>query len=219
MQSYNIQPHNMQHHNMQHDITGYLELIIGPMWSGKTSKLLELYKQFTFCEISTLVINYAHDTRYSHTELSTHDRREIPCTQALYLHEVANIVEHSVEEPSVEANPPSIPDAFAKCEVILINEGQFFKDIVDWVKCAVETHHKKVYVCGLDGDFRREAFGDWLNLIPFCDEVTKLRSYCGCCKKRPALFTHRKTDAQQQELIGTEEYLPVCRKCYLDKMV
>lgn len=199
---------------MQQNMDGYLELIIGPMWSGKTSKLLELYKQFSFCEINTLVINYAHDTRYSRTKLSTHDRREIPCTQALNLHEVANIA------PNIaKGNQPSIPDAFAKCEVILINEGQFFKDIVDWVKCAVETHHKKVYVCGLDGDFRREAFGNWLNLIPFCDKVTKLRSYCGCCKKRPALFTHRKTDAQEQERIGTEEYLPVCRKCYLDKIV
>jgi len=200
----------MQLQNMTHSMVGYLELIIGPMWSGKTSKLLELYKQFTFCEMNTLVINYAHDTRYSQTKLSTHDRREIPCTQALNLCEVANI--------APKMNETIVPDAFATCEVILINEGQFFKDIVEWVKCAVETYHKRVYVCGLDGDFRREAFGDWLNLIPFCDEVTKLRSYCGCCKKCPALFTYRKTDAQEQELIGTDEYLPVCRKCYLDKM-
>ena len=206
----------MQQH-MQKNMEGYLELIIGPMWSGKTSKLLELYKQFTFCEINTLVINYANDTRYSQTKLSTHDRREIPCTQVLHLCEVANIVPASTSiTPS--NNVSTIQDTFDACEVILINEGQFFKDIVPWVKCAVETHHKKVYVCGLDGDFRREAFGNWLDLIPFCDEVTKLRSYCGCCKKRPALFTHRKTDAQEQELIGTDEYLPVCRKCYQDKM-
>lgn len=200
----------MQQHNMSHDMEGYLELIIGPMWSGKTSKLLELYKQFTFCEINTLVINYAHDTRYSQTKLSTHDRREIPCVQAIQLTEVADIIP---AEPKM-----TFSDVFTSCEIILINEGQFFKDIVEWVKCAVEKHHKKVYVCGLDGDFKREVFGNWLDLIPFCDEVTKLRSYCGSCKKRPALFTHRKTDAQEQELIGTEEYLPVCRKCYLEKI-
>ena len=61
---------------------GYLELIIGPMYSGKTSKLLELYKQFTFCGIKTLVINYSEDKRYSETELSTHDKIMIPCKQA-----------------------------------------------------------------------------------------------------------------------------------------
>ena len=200
----------MLHYKLQPNMEGYLELIIGPMWSGKTSKLLELYKQFTFCNINTLVINYAQDTRYSQTKLSTHDRREIPCTQALKLCDVAKI--------NFTDNGYTIPDIFTRCEVILINEGQFFKDIVEWVKCAVETHHKKVYICGLDGDFRREAFGNWLDLIPLCDVVTKLRSYCGCCRKCPALFTHRKTDAQEQELIGTDEYLPVCRKCYLDKM-
>jgi thymidine kinase len=196
--------------NMSHDMEGYLELIIGPMWSGKTSKLLELYKQFTFCEINTLVINYAHDTRYSQTKLSTHDRREIPCVQAIRLTEVADIIPAE--------SKTTFSDVFTSCEIILINEGQFFKDIVEWVKCAVEKQHKKVYVCGLDGDFKREVFGNWLDLIPFCDEVTKLRSYCGSCKKRPALFTHRKTDAQEQELIGTDEYLPVCRKCYLEKI-
>ena len=213
----------MYKQNTQQNMEGYLELIIGPMWSGKTSKLLELYKQFTFCEMNTLVINYAHDTRYSQTKLSTHDRREIPCTQALYLHEVANIMPHVIKTHAIKTqsdnvSTSTIHDAFTTCEVILINEGQFFKDIVQWVKCAVETHYKKVYVCGLDGDFRREAFGNWLDLIPFCDEVTKLRSYCGCCKKRQALFTYRKTDAQEQELIGTDEYMPVCRKCYQDKM-
>ena len=199
----------MLQHTMSPEMEGYLELIIGPMWSGKTSKLLELYKQFTFCDINTLVINYAHDTRYSHTKLATHDRREIPCVQAIQLTEVADIIS---PEPQT-----TFSDTFTSCEIILINEGQFFKDIVEWVKCAVEKHDKKVYVCGLDGDFKREVFGNWLDLIPFCDAVTKLRSYCGCCKKRPALFTHRKTDAQEQELIGTDEYLPVCRKCYLAK--
>jgi len=194
----------------EENMPGYLELIIGPMWSGKTSKLLELHKQFTFCEMNTLVINYAHDTRYSQTKLSTHDRREIPCTQAITLQEVADIIHNSSSDTKEKG-------IFDECDVILINEGQFFKDIVNWVKCAVETYHKRVYICGLDGDFRREAFGNWLELIPFCDAVKKLRSYCGNCKKSPALFTYRKINTEEQELIGTDEYMPVCRKCYQDK--
>ena len=60
--------------------SGYLGLYVGPMYSGKTSKLQELYKQYKFCEIPTMVINYAADTRYSNNNvMCTHDRDEVPC--------------------------------------------------------------------------------------------------------------------------------------------
>ena len=189
-------------------MSGYLELIIGPMWSGKTSKLLDLYRQMTFCEIPTMVINYSHDTRYSETQLSTHDQRKIDCIMALQLKEIADITSISREYTTSET------DAFSKSEVILINEGQFFSDVVEWTEQAVDVYHKKVYICGLDGDFERKPFGNWLDLIPICDKVSKLNSYCGNCKKFPAIFTYRKTKDQHQTLIGSDEYLPVCRKCY-----
>jgi thymidine kinase len=177
------------------ETTGYLELIIGPMYSGKTSKLLELYKQFTFCGIKTLVINYDEDTRYSDTQLSTHDKLMIPCKRA-------NILSRDVKE-------------FDEAKVILINEGQFFEDIVEWTMNAVEKYNKSVYICGLDGDFNREKFGSWLNLIPFCDKVTKLHSYCSLCKKKPAIFSHRLTNEKEQKVIGSDNYVPLCRACYL----
>ena len=187
-------------------MSGYLELIVGPMWSGKTSKLLDLYRQMTFCEIPTMVINYSHDTRYSETQLSSHDKRKIDCIKALQLKEIADIVSLST--------PMQMNSEFANTEVILINEGQFFPDVVEWTKQAVDVYNKKVYICGLDGDFERKTFGNWLDLISICDKVTKLNSYCGNCKKLPAIFTYRKTNDTSQTLIGSEEYLPVCRKCY-----
>ena len=102
---------------------------------------------------------------------------------------------------------------FADAHVILINECQFFKDIVPWVKCAVETHNKTVYICGLDGDYKRDGFGNWLSLISFCDKITKQHSLCGNCKTREAIFTHRTSKDKQQELIGNM-YIPLCRRCY-----
>ena len=57
----------------------YLELIIGPMFSGKTSKLLQLYKQYSFCNVPVLVINHSFDKRYHQEKLSTHDKIMIPC--------------------------------------------------------------------------------------------------------------------------------------------
>ena len=97
----------------------------------------------------------------------------IPCVMGSSLKEVADIV----------GGLPT--EEFASASIILINEGQFFKDIVQWVTIAVEDHKKTVYVCGLDGDFKRNRFGDWLNLLPMCDKITKLHSFCSMCKRRP----------------------------------
>ena len=183
-------------------ICGYLELIAGPMYSGKTSKLLDIYKKYNFCDMKTLVINYAEDTRYSPDMLSTHERIMIPCVRGSSLKEVANIVEgHPTEE-------------FMEASIILVNEGQFFKDIVPWVTMAVEEYKKTVYVCGLDGDFQRNRFGNWLDLVPMCDKVTKLHSFCNKCKRKPAIFSYRVSSETTQKLIGSDSYIPLCRLCY-----
>ena len=185
---------------------GYLSIILGPMWSGKTSKLVDIYKQCTYCNINVLPINYIHDNRYGEGEsnMSTHDERVIPCVKVNKLSDVSDICQSSVCKN------------FEKTQVILINEGQFFSDIEDWVVCAIEKHKKHVYICGLDGDYKREKFGSLLNLIPYCDKVEKLTSICLVCKKNPAIFTHRNNSVadDSQVLIGTHEYIPLCRHCY-----
>lgn len=185
--------------NEHHKEKGYLALYIGPMYSGKTSKLLNLYKQFNFCNISVAVINYIEDTRYSNEFLSTHDKIMIPCIMSKRLHETFPI--------------PSEP--FNQYDVYLINESQFFPDIVDWVKEAVGfPHKKKIYLCGLDGDFKRNVFGNWLDLIAFSDTVEKLTSLCCDCRKNAALFSYRITKETDQKVIGSDSYLPLCRNCY-----
>lgn len=183
--------------------SGFLSIILGPMWSGKTSKIVDLYKQFTFCNIDVLPINYSLDTRYGNECISTHDERRIACKSAETLLDIVDICHGKTT------------NEFEKCKVILINEGQFFKDIKNWVSCAVEKHNKHVYICGLDGDFKREKFGDLLELIPVCDEVIKLKSICLNCKVNQAIFTHRReSDDTEQVLIGLDEYIPLCRSCY-----
>uniref|UniRef100_A0A6C0BZ12 thymidine kinase n=1 Tax=viral metagenome TaxID=1070528 RepID=A0A6C0BZ12_9ZZZZ len=195
--------------------SGFLSIMIGPMWSGKTSKLVDKYKQCKLCGIPILPINYSLDTRYGDEVISTHDERKIPCIMAKYLSDISNICDGEITQ------------AFKDAHVILINEAQFFEDIKVWVICAVEEHHKRVYICGLDGDHRRSKFGDVLDLIPFCDEVIKLHSICMACKKCPAIFTKRAVDneknmllvgdiSQEQIVIGTDIYKPLCRKCYTD---
>jgi thymidine kinase len=185
---------------------GYLELIIGPMFSGKTSRLLEIYKQCKFCNIQIAVINHVMDNRYDEDELSTHDKIKIPCIKANSLTQIwrneqnnENIVYHS---------------NLRKANVILINEGQLFEDLFDNVNDMVNCG-KKVYICGLDGDFKRNKFGSILDLIPLCDKVTKFTSICSLCKNgTPGIFSMRLTNEKEQIIIGTNNYIPVCRECY-----
>ena len=182
--------------------TGYLELILGPMWSGKTSMLLTYYRQFCFCKLKVCVINYKADDRYSETMLSTHDKQMIPCIMGLSMEEIMKDYENAKQ--------------INECDVILVNEGQFFNDIVDFTTEMVEEQHKKVYICGLDGDFKREKIGNLLDLIPLSDKVTKLRALCGKCKDgTPAPFSFRNTNSTEQVLIGADDiYVPLCRRCY-----
>ena len=186
--------------NMEiYDDCGYLEIIKGPMFSGKTTRLLDIHKKYSFCGFKTLVINYEKDNRYSDEMLSSHDRVMIPCVKAGKLADISPL--ENID--------------FIEAKAILINEGQFFPDIVDWVKIAVERYHKNVYICGLNSDFRRNKFGNWLELEMLCDKVVMLQSFCGKCKKRPAIFSHRLSDEREIEVIGADCYIPVCRKCYI----
>ena len=102
---------------------------------------------------------------------------------------------------------------FKKSKIILINEIQFFQEeLVEWIKIAIDIHHKHIYVCGLDGDFQRKKFGNWIEeLLPFCDSYIKLSSFCIDCKKKKAIFTHRLSSETTQKVIGTDCYVPLCR--------
>jgi thymidine kinase len=178
---------------------GYLELILGPMFSGKTSTLKKIYDQCIYCNIPIMVINYEADNRYCDASfMSTHDRVMIPCIKGVSISEI------------LEKNKEKVDES----EVILINEGQFFEDI-HVVIHLVENLHKRVYICGLDGDFKKNKIGSLLDLIPHCDNVYKLKSLCSECRDgKSGLFSYRITDETQQVVIGVENYKPVCRACF-----
>jgi thymidine kinase len=197
-------------------ITGYLELILGPMFSGKTSRLVEIYKQCKFCNISVTVINHTIDNRYDEELLSTHDKVKIPCMKT------ERLLDLWCESIDLEEDIEIIPRINDKVkirtsEVILINEGQFFPDLEEFVRLLLNDG-KKIYICGLDGDFERKRFGTILDLIPLCDKVTKLTSLCSLCKNgTPGIFSMRLTNEKDQTVVGSDNYIPVCRKCYSNK--
>jgi thymidine kinase len=184
----------------------YLELFIGPMFSGKTSKLVEIYKQCLFCNIPVAVINHSIDKRYDDTLLSTHDKVMIPCIQTNKLEDVWYYGPHLTQ----------LDDSckLINADVILINEGQFFEDLLPAVQHMLQ-HNKKIYIGGLDGDFERKKFGQILDLIPLCDKVTKMTSLCSLCKNGTAgIFSKRITKEREQTVVGSSNYIPVCRSCF-----
>jgi len=92
-------------------IGGYLELILGPMFSGKTTRLIDIYNSLYADNKNIKVINYTGDTRYHDSMLSTHDKVMIPCVFANKIQDVCQ------------------PDNIHTYDIILINEGQFFPDL------------------------------------------------------------------------------------------
>jgi thymidine kinase len=196
--------------------SAYLEIILGGMYAGKTSRLVEIYKQCKFCNISVAVINHSIDNRYDDQMLSTHDKVKIPCIKTNKLFDIL-MEPMFLEERHSNNFRMNDKTAIANSEVILINEGQFFLDLEEFVRILLKNG-KKIYICGLDGDFERKKFGQILDLIPLSDKVTKLTSLCSICKNgTPGIFSKRITTETEQTVVGSDNYIPVCRKCYDNK--
>jgi len=175
--------------------SGFLKIIFGPMFSGKTTELLNVYRLYTLCDISCCVVNHSSDNRYDAKMLSSHDKVMIPC--------------FSVK------NLTSILDKINNYQVFLINEAQFFNDLYETVFTLVEKYKKRVYICGLDGDFTRSKFGQIIDLIPLADEIEKKKAICmGCKNGTKGIFTQRLSAETGQMIIGVKNYRAVCRKCF-----
>lgn len=177
--------------------TGELHIILGSMFSGKTSALIDMYNKLKLADINVIAINYAEDQRYSENLLSTHDKVMIPAINVLQLSNINNA-------------------KYRNSKYILINEAQFFGDLYEFAMNAVERDRKCVYVYGLDGDFQRDKFGQIMDLIPLSNTITKLQACCHFCLNN-GIFSHRLTGDKRQKVIGSSNYVPLCRNCYLSK--
>lgn len=184
---------------------GYLEIIFGPMYCGKTTSLLRKLNIFGEMDLNILYINHVYDNR-SENNFSTHNGSITSLGK----------VNHSTKTSKLS----SILEMAEEYDVIGIDESQFFPDLKEVVLQMVETLGKKVIVAGLSGDYKRQPFGQIIDLIPYSDDITKLKPFCSVCAKdrkmfRDAHFTKRIVTGEEQVLIGGhDQYVPVCRECY-----
>lgn len=183
--------------------SGQINLILGCMFSGKTSELIQTVRRFKSIGKKTMVINYSKDTRYGNQKIITHD--------------YVGIDSYMIENFNEIFSNQNFLSVFKESDIICINEGQFFKKLVDFCNQCANEYGKIVYVCGLDGDYKQEKFGEILDLIPCCENVKRLSALCKICGNK-AFFTKRISNSSNQVLIGGKEaYLPVCRKHYYEE--
>ena len=178
---------------------GSLLLILGCMFSGKSTELIRLIREFKFIEKNILVIKHcSDDCRYAESKICTHDQQKENC---LSLGELETIENNQV---------------YQEAEIVFIEEAQFFNGLSEFIKKGMEEKKKSFIIAGLDGDFKREPFGEILSLIPYSNKVTKLNALCKFCKNgTEAPFTKRLSRSTKQHLVGgEEEYASVCRFHY-----
>ena len=163
---------------------GFLKVITGCMFSGKTTCLINLIKK----EKNPLVINSILDTRPDSDSIMSHNNEKINSLKVDKLCDI-DIISYTH---------------------IFVDEAQFFEDLLKFVKKCM-AFDKHLVIAGLDGDYIQKPFGQIIYCIPLADEVHKLRSKCYLCSNT-APFTKRIINSDKCILIGAENiYKPSCR--------
>lgn len=175
--------------------TGWIEVVCGSMFSGKTEELLRRLNRAKIAHMRVELFKPSFDTRYHDSEVVSHNRQSWP----------GKAVETSLE----------ILDRVDYCEVVGIDEAQFFDDNLPDVCNQLASVGKRVVVAGLDMDFAGKPFGPMPQLLAMAEFVTKVHAICMQCGAT-ASYSYRLSASQEQKLLGeTDFYEARCRRCYL----
>ena len=173
---------------------GRIEVICGSMFSGKTEELIRRLRRAQFARQKVEIFKPAIDVRYSEEDVVSHDQKHI----------ISTPIDSSA----------SILLLASDCDVVGIDEAQFFDmGLVD-VCNELANRGIRVIIAGLDMDFKGIPFGPMPSLCAIADDVTKVHAICVKCGNL-AYVSHRTVAGSQRVLLGeTTEYEPLCRECY-----
>ena len=188
---------------------GKLEIIMGTMFSGKTSYLLNKIALFVELNLKVLYINIDFDDR-SELEFSTHN----PIFNSIDFKKKDKINENLTMIKVRDFSNIT----FESYDIIMIDEAHFFDDIIKFTKKLLDNK-KHVIIATLIADYKGNKFGKVLDLIPICDEVVRLESYCIECSKQKkinkAIYSKRITKNKESiDIGGSDKYIAVCREHY-----
>lgn len=175
---------------------GWIEVICGSMFSGKTEELLRRLNRARIAKQKIEIFKPQIDVRYSETEVVSHDENAIPSTPVDTALNILLFVSDDVD-------------------VVGIDEAQFFDNTLVEVCNQLANRGIRVIVAGLDMDFLGKPFGPMPALMAIAEYVTKVHAICMSCGNL-AQYSHRKIKSDKLVLLGeTTEYEPLCRECYI----
>lgn len=174
---------------------GWIEVICGSMFSGKTEELLRRINRARIAKQKIEIFKPKIDVRYSDTEVVSHDENAIPSTPVDTALNILLFVSDDID-------------------VVGIDEAQFFDNTLVEVCNQLANRGIRVIVAGLDMDFLGKPFGPMPALLAIAEYVTKVHAICMSCGNL-AQYSHRKIKSDKLVLLGeTTEYEPLCRECY-----
>ena len=178
---------------------GWIEVICGSMFSGKTEELIRRLKRAQFARQKVEIFKPSIDVRYNDEKVISHDANEIRSTPV-----------------PAAANIPILADG---CDVVGIDEAQFFDDEIVNVCNQLANRGVRVIVAGLDMDFKGNPFGPMPNLMATAEYVTKVHAICTRTGNL-AQYSYRKAKSEAIILLGeVEEYEPLSRAAFYKSML
>lgn len=178
----------------QFDRRGWIEVICGSMFSGKTEELIRRLRRARIANLRVGIFKPVTDDRYHPENIVSHDDNSIP----------------SIPVPDSK----SILAGVSAVDVVGIDEAQFFDEELPEICDALAARGTRVIVAGLDMDYLGKPFGQMPVLLSRAEYITKLHAICVQCGNI-ANYSYRKTGNAEQLLIGNKDlYEPRCRFCY-----
>ena len=175
---------------------GCIEIICGPMFSGKTEELIRRLKRSIIAKKKILVFKPKIDNRYSDDCIVTHNNNSIESIS----------IEHGLEK--------NISELSKDINSIGIDEVQFFNESIIDICIKLANKNKRVIISGLDKDFKGKPFGIMPNILSEAEYITKLNAICNICGNY-AFFTKRISKDKEQILLGElDKYEANCRSCF-----
>ncbi len=182
--------------NNNSERTGWIEVVCGSMFSGKTEELLRRLTRARIAKQKVEVFKPTVDTRYDEEDVVSHDEKK---SASIPVENASQILFYAEE-----------------FEVVGIDEAQFFGDELVSVCNELASRGKRVIVAGLDMDYLGKPFGPIPQLMATAEYVTKVHAICMRCGNL-ANYSHRTVKDNKLVVLGeTDAYEPLCRKCFLE---
>ena len=182
--------------NLKNRNSGWIEVICGGMFSGKTEELIRRLRRAEIAKLSVAIFKPQLDSRFKKEHIVSHNRREM---KSILIEDPKKILKMAINY-----------------EVIGIDEAQFFDNIIIEVCIKLARDSKRVVIAGLDKDYQGAPFGPMPNLMAEADYLDKLRAICTKCGS-PASNSQRITQESEKIVLGElDKYEPRCRGCFIE---